>query len=732
MSTTSSIRGLPSGNRFTLWRRSDKVPVGPFTFEPADPRVDPVDQSTAELLANASFGVGLLIGDGVGFIDLDHCAVNGVWLPGVQAIVDRFPGAYVEVSQSGTGLHIIFMYTGPRPAHGTRATIDGVTVELYTADRYCAITGTRAQGDAAVNHTAALHALIGQHFAATSSAPGSEWTTEPIDGRERVADEEIIAVGMRMHSAAATFGSRASFSDLWGGDTSAFGGDESRADSALAGHLLFLTGGDCARTLELMQHEDCGLRRDKWNRSDYLERTILFALKDRAARGDWCERTMKPNPASEPVSATVVAQDMKYLATAEQLANRYVFIGDRNAYYNKESRAFLTADAVRTFESNAIYGRDPVKELRACGNELFRRVHSIGYHPGAEEIYREVDGTLRLNTWRDPKIVELEPTPAEHLTYTALFDRVLGADTVERRFIKQSLAYLVQNPAGRLPYSIVLAGTQGNGKSTLLEVIPRLLFGSSNVSVPSNREVVSNFSDWLGGARIVSVPELWLGVDPRKAEGAANDLKAAITSSELRIVAKGRAGLSQPNRTTLFATSNHRDALRLQADDRRYFVAWTEAPKFTEAERRRFFDEFLETPRAAGVLLWILRRVDLSGFDVRAEPPSTAAKVAMIHESLPDSVASLREAIDDGAVCFKRGVFTIEEARVAARLSPLASTHAIGRALKHSAIKAHKLGQKRIGGTRPHVWTLDVERWKQVAENEIELAFIQQPTGIVS
>lgn len=81
-------------------------------------------------------GVGfVLTGDGVCAIDLDHCInPDGSLEPFAREILARCPRTYVEVSPSGTGLHIFgFGHVG-----GGRR-MDGV--EVYDRGRYMTVTG---------------------------------------------------------------------------------------------------------------------------------------------------------------------------------------------------------------------------------------------------------------------------------------------------------------------------------------------------------------------------------------------------------------------------------------------------------------------------------------------------------------------------------------------------------------------------------------------------------------
>ncbi|WP_219816980.1 hypothetical protein [Arthrobacter sp. GMC3] len=90
--------------------------------------------------SSAGVGMGFALGDGIGCIDLDHCFDDGNLLPWAQEIVDRCPATFMEVSQSGEGLHIF----GLLPEGGGRnIRSGGSNVEFYSVGRYMAVTGER-------------------------------------------------------------------------------------------------------------------------------------------------------------------------------------------------------------------------------------------------------------------------------------------------------------------------------------------------------------------------------------------------------------------------------------------------------------------------------------------------------------------------------------------------------------------------------------------------------------
>jgi len=87
-------------------------------------------------------GIGFVLGDGVGCIDLDHCLVDGVPLPWAREILARCPKTYIEVSMSGDGLHVF----GLLPEAAGRGQRGGDGIEHYSTGRYIAVTGVPFSG----------------------------------------------------------------------------------------------------------------------------------------------------------------------------------------------------------------------------------------------------------------------------------------------------------------------------------------------------------------------------------------------------------------------------------------------------------------------------------------------------------------------------------------------------------------------------------------------------------
>jgi primase-polymerase (primpol)-like protein len=82
-------------------------------------------------------GLGFVLGDGVGCIDLDHCFAEGELAPWAAEIVAANHGTFMEVSMSGEGLHIFgLLPEGP----GRKIREDQRSIEVYSRGRYIALT----------------------------------------------------------------------------------------------------------------------------------------------------------------------------------------------------------------------------------------------------------------------------------------------------------------------------------------------------------------------------------------------------------------------------------------------------------------------------------------------------------------------------------------------------------------------------------------------------------------
>lgn len=131
---------LQTADRWVRWKRVPrgervtKMPITPWggAASSTDPRTwASYDDARASALGD---GLGFALGAGFACIDIDKCIVDGVPDGRAQRLLDLNPSAHVELSPSGTGLHI--WGTAPEGPGRTRSDF-----EFYSAGRYITVTG---------------------------------------------------------------------------------------------------------------------------------------------------------------------------------------------------------------------------------------------------------------------------------------------------------------------------------------------------------------------------------------------------------------------------------------------------------------------------------------------------------------------------------------------------------------------------------------------------------------
>ena len=187
------LRPLLNFHQFVMYRlvpsatpggKPDKIPVNWQNRQKANPHDRCNWASYSTISINGSDGEEWRVGfdltenDPIAVLDMDGCRdkLTGKLSDSALFMISLLPGAYVEVSVSGTGIHIWFSYSGEMPEHECETEVGGVKREFYHTKRFFAL-GTPyvaagfVQGSAAMDHTAMLPFLIGAYFPKKAPRP---------------------------------------------------------------------------------------------------------------------------------------------------------------------------------------------------------------------------------------------------------------------------------------------------------------------------------------------------------------------------------------------------------------------------------------------------------------------------------------------------------------------------------------------------------------------------------
>ena len=103
------------------------------------------------------FGIGFVLplDSSMTMIDLDHCIVDNKLTDFAQGILERFRDTYMELSQSGSGIHIFVRGNVPTAVKTDK-------IEIYSVKRYCAMTGNSIRPIEVADYQAELDRLYAE------------------------------------------------------------------------------------------------------------------------------------------------------------------------------------------------------------------------------------------------------------------------------------------------------------------------------------------------------------------------------------------------------------------------------------------------------------------------------------------------------------------------------------------------------------------------------------------
>lgn len=573
-------------------------------------------------------GIGFVFSerDPFWFLDIDK-AWNGVaWSLVAQELIARLPGVAFEVSQSNTGIHLIG--TGTPPADHKNKNI-ALGLELYTKERFVALTGTNATGS--VSTYADLTSVVEQFFKRDTATTSSEWTTThdpewygPED------DAELIERAMRSggNNAASAFGATGgnpTFSDLFTGNVDALkhrwppnnpGGDfdHSSADQSFANLLAFWCGRNCDRIERIMRMS--ALARSKWDtHPTYLEGTILKSLG--LVKTVYKQTTRVATDAAPPPQPTedeiIEAGFTPRMGGGRMLGSGQISHFDGCIYVRSLNKVLTPAgDLLDQARFNVEYGGhrfvntvDGAKETTSAWtayteNENFKPVMAdrICFRP--EEPSRLViDAGKRLaNTYVPAQTEEIEGDPAPFVGHV----HKMLPNGRDAEILLTYMASVKQNPGMKSQWWPVVQGAQGNGKSSLL-LIMAYAVGTHYAHLPNTEKMIrvgSNFNGWIERKLFLGLDEIH-GHDRR---GFFNGFKTTVTNLTLPIEGKGIEEAIGDNRANGMIVLNDQDGVPVTDSDRRYAVMFcaqqTKADMLRDGMTNQYFADFYEWLRGRG------------------------------------------------------------------------------------------------------------------------------------
>lgn len=680
-----ALAPLAAYNQFILYNNK-KHPIDYRTGVAGDAH-DPscwMDAQTAIDTANLygdEYGVGFVFtkNDPFFFVDLDKCLEpdDTTWSPVAMDILNRLPGAAVEISQSGRGLHIFGK--GIAPDHSCKNITLGL--EFYTDGRYVALTGNGAMGSADLDCSALLPSLVNAYFQPKTATKDQTWTTEPVAEWNGIKDDDkLIAKALAAKSASSIFSDKSTFAGLWTGDETELANayaadgrtyDGSSADAALAQHLAFWTGNDCERILRLMWKS--GLVRDKWNRPDYLIRTITRAVSMQTKVYTAGKRKEPQRVAVEPAAAPLANPEImdcyQFLGATQQIEH---FTGC--VYIQDMHRVFTPSGTLLKSEQfNATYGgyvfqldSDASGKTTRKAFEAFTESQAVRYPQAESMTFRpdlisgsliNEDGRILVNTYVTIETPRIKGDPTRFLIHLA---KILP-DERDRTILLSYMAACIQYKGVKFQWAPLVQGAPGNGK-TLFTRCVAFAIGKRYTHMPKADDIDNKFNGWMLNKLFIGIEDIFV---PTHKQEVLQALLPMITNDELEIQLKGTDQVTRSVCANFLMNCNDKAAIRKTRNDRRFCMFFTAQQSIDDIERDGmggdYFPELYNWLRGDG---YAIVADYLASYQIPDElNPATSCHRAPETSSTNEAVAAslggieqeIMEAIDEGRPGFAGG-----------------------------------------------------------------------------
>jgi putative DNA primase/helicase len=215
-------------------------------------------------------GVGFVFfsGNRLVFIDLDHCfKADGTLTALARNIIEAFSRSYVEISQSGSGLHIITRGSIPKA-------IKTKEIEMYSDGRYCAMTFNSINPVEPSDQQAEIDTLY-HWLEARRNKQRNKTSTVDCDIRSCISvNNSFLSANDVINKASHAKGGEA-FLSLFNGEWQGLNiGDctQSASDLAFANKLAFWCGCDASLMIEIFRQS--GMYRNERKMNLAINRAI--------------------------------------------------------------------------------------------------------------------------------------------------------------------------------------------------------------------------------------------------------------------------------------------------------------------------------------------------------------------------------------------------------------------------------------------------------------------------
>ena len=216
-------------------------------------------------------------------------------------------------------------------------------------------------------------------------------------------------------------------------------------------------------------------------------------------------------------------------------------------------------------------------------------------------------------------------------------------NTSELNHLKDWLATVIAKPGERPGHAVLLTSAGGTGKTSLFDFIAPTIGDHNTFVLNAETFEKSPFSEHLENKVLISIPEIYAG----HSWHVGNKIKSMITDKILEIHPKGKKAYNVKNNLWFLAFSNDPQPIKLDSDDRRWFVPDVSDFRMSREDMQPYYD-WAESGGYEALLFWALNYEIISGREYLlpgTNAPKSSRKDQMIEMSESDDICRAIEIV---------------------------------------------------------------------------------------
>lgn len=277
-------------------------------------------------------------------------------------------------------------------------------------------------------------------------------------------------------------------------------------------------------------------------------------------------------------------------------------------------------------------------------------IAGYSYDPTKPKGIIEINGAKYANTYMAPRHEPItQPCNTAESLITNHLKHLLSSEP-EQSLMLDWLAHQVQYPGQLLRFAPIIVGTQGDGKSCLMEIVSAAI-GIHNTDQVYPRSFDSEFNDWANSGSTVAIEELY--IRGSKGEQNYDFLKPFITNSQVNVNRKHNHPVTIDNVTNYIAFSNHKDAIPLAGDDRRFWIMFTNFIDYAKFPVDSYTEHFTtlfgfitSAQGRAKVYDFLIHHSISQEFKSLTAAPESISKLIMTEAAYDDLTKAVKERMD--------------------------------------------------------------------------------------